>query len=45
MKELNQNLKNIRKFFNQIYYEENATKEEVYAFVQECLKFVFQKTI
>ena len=43
MKELNQNLKNIRKFFNQLYYEENATREEVYNFLRECLTFVFNK--
>jgi len=43
MKELNSNLKNIRKFFSQIYYENNATREEIYNFLQECLKFVFDR--
>lgn len=43
MEELNQNLKNIRKFFYQLFNEENATREEVYNFLQECLKFVFEK--
>ena len=41
MKELNQNLKNIRNFFSLIYYEKSATREEIYNFLQECLKFVF----
>ena len=43
MKELSPNLKNIRNFFELIYYNNNASREEVYNFLCECLKFVFQK--
>ncbi|MBQ8615538.1 MAG: hypothetical protein IJ415_03120 [Clostridia bacterium] len=43
MKELNQNLKNIRNFFSLIYYQKSATREEIYNFLQECLKFVFEE--
>ena len=41
MRELNQNLKNIRNFFGLIYYQKSATREEIYNFFYELLKFVF----
>lgn len=43
MKELNTNLKNIRNYFSLIYYQNNATKEETYNFLRECLKFTFDQ--
>lgn len=41
--QLNKNLINIRKFFETIYYDETATKEEVYNFLHECTHFVFEQ--
>jgi len=40
---LNKNLTNIRNFFELIYKEGNATKEEVYNFLRECLTYVFDQ--
>ena len=40
---LNKNLTNIRNFFHLICYEQNASKEEVYNFIQELIKYVFKK--
>lgn len=43
MKELPLNLKNIRDFFNLIYYQNNATQEEIHNFLHECLKYTFEE--
>lgn len=40
---LNKNLTNIRNFFELIYTHGNATKEEVYHFLRECLHYVFDQ--
>lgn len=40
---LNKNLTNIRNFFELIFTQGNATKEEVYNFLQECLHYVFDQ--
>ncbi|MBO5955113.1 MAG: hypothetical protein J6Q13_04040 [Clostridia bacterium] len=37
------NLTNIRNFLQLIYWEENASQEEVYNFLQECVTYVFNQ--
>ena len=40
---LDKNLTNIKNFFHLMCYEQNATREEVYNFLQELIKYVFKK--
>ena len=37
------NLTNIRNFLHLIYWEENASQEEVFNFLQECVTYVFNQ--
>ena len=43
MKSLNKNLTNIKNFFELMFTHGNATKEEVYNFLRECLEYVFSQ--